>query len=98
MYRISDSTWVIEDREEFSAECGAAGTLLAHVREEHSGDGVSWEFVKCFASWERDEYTAVFQGRDAAGPEEPVLTVAATREGEEWAVRTVRLIRHPGGD
>lgn len=96
MYRISARTWVIEDRQEFLEECDAAFRVMNHVREEESDDEVKWEFAKCFANRDREEFTVLF-GR-SGGPEieDHMLNVAASRADDgEWNVRTVKRVRRP---
>lgn len=96
MYRISGETWVIEDREEFLEECEAAFRVMNHVREEESDGDVRWKFAKCFANWEREEFTALFGREKGPELEEHMLNVAASRGGEgEWEVRTVKRVRRP---
>lgn len=96
MYRISGMTWVIEDREEFLEECGAAFRVLNHVREEETDEEVGWRFAKCFANWEREEFTVLFDREDGPELEDHMLNVAASRSGQdEWDVRTVKRIRRP---
>lgn len=96
MYRIAGQTWVIEDREEFLEECGAAFRVMNHVREQESDDDVRWSFAKCFANWEREEYTVLFGREQGPELEEHMLNVGATRgEDGEWEVRTVKRVRRP---
>lgn len=96
MYRISGQTWVIEDREEFLEECGAAFRIMNHVREEESDEEVEWRFAKCFANWEREEFTALFGRESGPDLEEHMLNVAASRDEDgDWGVRTVKRVRRP---
>lgn len=96
MYRISGQTWVIEDREEFLEECDAGFRVVNHVREAESDDEVEWQFAKCFANRERDEYTVLFSRAEGPEMEEHMLNVAASRgEDGDWEVRTVKRIRRP---
>jgi len=96
MYRISGQTWVIEDREEFLEECDAAFRVMNHVREEESDDEVQWSFARCFANWDRGEFTVLFGRSEGPELEDHMLSVAATRgEDGEWNVRTVKRIRRP---
>lgn len=96
MYRISGETWAIEDRDEFLEECDAAFRVMNHVREEESDEDVQWAFAKCFANWEREEFTVLFGREEGPEREDHMLNVSASR-GEEgdWEVRTVKRIRSP---
>lgn len=96
MYRISGQTWVIEDREEFLEECDAAFRVMNHVREEESDDDVQWAFAKCFANWDREEFTVLFGRTEGPEIEDHMLNVAASRDDDgEWSVHTVKRVRRP---